>query len=43
MRYLPLFLDLDGRRVVVVGGGVIAGRKVDLVRAAGPVVRVVSP
>ncbi len=43
MRYLPLFLDLAGRRVVVVGGGVIAGRKVDLVHAAGPRIAVVAP
>jgi uroporphyrin-III C-methyltransferase/precorrin-2 dehydrogenase/sirohydrochlorin ferrochelatase len=43
MRYLPLFLDLRARRVVVVGGGVIASRKVDLVIAAGPRVAVVAP
>ncbi len=43
MRYLPLFLDLRGRTAVVVGGGVIAGRKVDLVHAAGPAIRVVAP
>lgn len=43
MRYLPLFLDLRGRTVVVVGGGVVAGRKVDLVSEAGPRIRVVAP
>jgi uroporphyrin-III C-methyltransferase/precorrin-2 dehydrogenase/sirohydrochlorin ferrochelatase len=43
MRYLPLFLDLHGRRAVVVGGGVIAGRKVDLVAAAGPRILLVAP
>ncbi len=43
MRYLPLFLDLRARRAVVIGGGVIASRKVDLVISAGPRVTVVAP
>jgi uroporphyrin-III C-methyltransferase/precorrin-2 dehydrogenase/sirohydrochlorin ferrochelatase len=43
MRYFPLFLDLRGRRVVVVGGGTIAERKIDLVREAGPALVVVAP
>jgi uroporphyrin-III C-methyltransferase/precorrin-2 dehydrogenase/sirohydrochlorin ferrochelatase len=43
MRYFPLFLDLRDRTVVVVGGGTIAERKLDLVREAGPRLVVVAP
>ncbi|MFO0447815.1 MAG: siroheme synthase CysG [Pseudomonadota bacterium] len=43
MRYFPLFLDLRGRTVVIVGGGTIAERKLDLVREAGPRLVVVAP
>ena len=39
----PLFLDLAGRCVVVVGGGAVAARKVDKLLAAGARVRVVAP
>ncbi|HTR68796.1 MAG TPA: uroporphyrinogen-III C-methyltransferase [Mycobacteriales bacterium] len=42
MRY-PLFLDLTGRRVVVVGGGSVAARRVRDLVAAGAVVTVVAP
>jgi uroporphyrin-III C-methyltransferase/precorrin-2 dehydrogenase/sirohydrochlorin ferrochelatase len=43
MRWFPLFLDLRGRRVVVIGGGTVAERKVDLLLAAGPTVLVIAP
>jgi precorrin-2 dehydrogenase / sirohydrochlorin ferrochelatase len=43
MRYYPVFLDLTGRRCIVIGGGVIAERKVDRLLAAGAHVTVVSP
>jgi uroporphyrin-III C-methyltransferase/precorrin-2 dehydrogenase/sirohydrochlorin ferrochelatase len=39
----PLSLRLEGRRVVVVGGGAVAVRRVAGLRAAGADVRVVAP
>lgn len=39
MRHLPLFFDLDGRKVVVVGAGPAAERRVALARGAGADVR----
>ena len=43
MRYFPLFLDLRGRPVLVVGGGAVAERKVRLLVASGARVTVVAP
>ncbi len=43
MDYLPVFLRLDARPVVVVGGGQIALRKAGWLRKAGADVTVVSP
>ncbi len=42
MGYYPVLLDLNGRRVVVVGGGRVAARKVASLVEAGARVRVVS-
>lgn len=35
MRYFPIFLDLQDRRCVVVGGGAVAARKVDMLTRGG--------
>lgn len=43
MDFLPIFLNIRGRRCVVVGGGEIASRKVGLLLEAGAEVTVVSP
>jgi precorrin-2 dehydrogenase/sirohydrochlorin ferrochelatase len=40
---LPILVDVDGRPVVVVGGGRVAERRARELLAAGAVVRVVSP
>lgn len=42
MDYLPLHLDLRGRPCLVVGGGALAQRKVELLLKAGAKVRVVA-
>jgi siroheme synthase-like protein len=43
MRYFPLFADLQGQRVLVVGGGEVAERKVRLLLEAGARVELVAP
>ncbi|MBS1841164.1 MAG: bifunctional precorrin-2 dehydrogenase/sirohydrochlorin ferrochelatase [Acidobacteria bacterium] len=43
MSLFPMFARLEGRRVVVVGGGEIAASKIDGLLQAGAKVRVVSP
>lgn len=41
--WLPIFVDLKGAACLVVGGGEVAARKVDLLRRAGARVAVVAP
>jgi siroheme synthase-like protein len=41
--YYPVFLDLRDRLVLVVGGGMVAARKVEALQKAGAKIKVVSP
>jgi uroporphyrin-III C-methyltransferase/precorrin-2 dehydrogenase/sirohydrochlorin ferrochelatase len=43
MNYFPLFLKVTGRPCLVVGGGKVAARKIQLLQRAGALVTVVSP
>lgn len=43
MQYLPIFMDINDKHVLVVGGGEVASRKVDLLLSAGAKVTVLSP
>lgn len=43
MRYYPVFLDIEAKACVVVGGGAVAERKVAGLLAAGASVTVISP
>lgn len=43
MDYLPIFFDLRERRVLVVGGGEVAARKVALLRQANAEVTLIAP
>ncbi|MBI5462449.1 MAG: uroporphyrinogen-III C-methyltransferase [Gammaproteobacteria bacterium] len=43
MEFLPVFIKLDGQPCLVVGGGTVAARRVNLLRKAGGHVTVVAP
>ncbi|MGH8130272.1 MAG: siroheme synthase CysG [Steroidobacteraceae bacterium] len=43
MRYFPIFFDLRGAPVLIVGGGEVAARKLGLLRSAGSRVTIVAP
>ena len=43
MNYLPLFVRLKGEPCLVVGGGEVAARKVEMLLRAGARVHVVAP
>jgi len=43
VQYFPVFFNLAGQRVLVVGGGEVALRKVTLLARTGAVIRVVAP
>ncbi len=42
-KYYPAFMDIEGRKCVVVGGGKVALRKVRDLLTAGGLVRIISP
>lgn len=42
-RYYPMMLDIKGRTCVVVGGGDVAARKVEMLVECGAVVKAVAP
>lgn len=43
MDYLPIFLDVKGKKCLVIGGGEVSLRKTSLLIQAGAVVTIVSP
>ncbi|MBC8414254.1 MAG: bifunctional precorrin-2 dehydrogenase/sirohydrochlorin ferrochelatase [Nitrospira sp.] len=43
MKYYPAYLDLNEKKVMVIGGGKVAERKVRLLLKAGAVVTIISP
>jgi len=43
LKYFPLFFDLNGQKVLVVGGGEVALRKVALLERAGASIALVAP
>ncbi len=43
MDYLPIFLDIRGASILVVGGGEVAHRKIGLLQRAGAQITVVAP
>ncbi|ARN65816.1 TPA: siroheme synthase [Vibrio vulnificus] len=43
MRYFPLFMDLENKPVLVVGGGEVASRKIEALLNVGAKVTIVSP
>lgn len=43
MGYFPFFIELEGKRGVIVGGGTVAARKVEKLLAFGPELTVIAP
>ena len=43
MNYFPVFFDLTGQRVLIVGGGEVALRKISLLERTGALITVVAP
>lgn len=43
MKYYPVFMDLQHQRVLVIGGGEVAARKVNLLQRAGAALTLVAP
>ena len=43
MKYFPLFLDINKRQCLVIGGGLVASRKVKSLLKSGAFVTLISP
>ena len=43
MGYFPFFVELEGKRGVIVGGGKVAARKVEKLLAFDPKLTVIAP
>ena len=43
MNYFPVFFDLSGQKVLIVGGGEVALRKISLLERTGALITVVAP
>ena len=43
MNYFPVFFDLSGQKVLIVGGGEVALRKISLLERSGASLSVVAP
>ncbi len=43
MAYFPVFIDLSGREILVVGGGPIAARRIRVLREFGCRILAVAP
>lgn len=43
MGYFPFFVELEGKRGVIVGGGAVAARKIEKLLAFGPELTVIAP
>jgi precorrin-2 dehydrogenase/sirohydrochlorin ferrochelatase len=43
MGYYPIFVELEGRHVLVVGGGAVAAQKMRNLHPAGPAITVIAP
>ena len=43
MNYFPVFFDLAGQKVLIVGGGDVALRKISLLERTGASITVVAP
>lgn len=43
MQYMPLFVDMHGRRVLIIGGGEVALRKARQFAEAGTEIKVIAP
>ncbi len=43
MKYYPVFLNLNAKKAIVIGGGEVAERKVRTLLKAGAIVKIISP